>query len=973
MAIKFESFRGTGGGAVTGGLVYKGSYDAATNSPVLTSAKKGDFYIVSVAGTLAGVTLNVGDHIVFNQDASSPITSAMFDVIDNTDAVASVNGQTGVVSLGASDVNALAIASNLSDLNNAGTARTNLGLGTSATLDTGTSNGNVVVLDATGLPAVDGSQLTGITATDNTKLAIANNLSDLNNATTARTNLGLGTSATLDTGTSNGNVVVLDATGLPAVDGSQLTNVTGTDSTKLAIANNLSDLNNVATARTNLGLGTSATLDTGTSNGNVVVLDATGLPAVDGSQLTGVTGTDSTKLAIASNLSDLNNVSTARTNLGLGTSATLDTGTSNGNVVVLDATGLPAVDGSQLTGVTSTDNTKLAIANNLSDLNNATTARTNLGLGTSSTLDVGTGANNVVQLDGTSKLPAVDGSQLTNISPTGALLITNNLSDLNSASTARTNLGLGTSATLDTGTSNGNVVVLDATGLPAVDGSQLTGVTGTDNTKLAIASNLSDLNNVATARTNLGLGTSSTLDVGTSANNVVQLDGSSRLPAVDGSQLTNLPSGAGETLQQVTDNGATTTTNISVAQVTMGGDLLADGDQTHTIGSETNRFVTTHGDLNGAVRFKAKANVALSKGDVVYIAGVSGGVPTVEKAQANSASTMPAFGVCYAAASLNAEVQIVTFGNLEGINTGSFAVGDTLFVSETTAGALANSAPAGESNLIQNIGRVVKVDGTGNSGIYKIGGAGRTNATPNLDSNKIFLGNGSNQAVSTALSAINLSSFNDDLAINIVDDTTPQLGGDLDVNGQDIVSVSNGAIELAPDGTGKVTIKGNATGGSGQIVLNCEQNSHGITLKGPPHSAAASYTLTFPNTDGTADQVLKTDGSGNLDWVDQASGGGGFTYTAITSASSPVTGAASTYYSADTSGGAITINLPALSGVTAGTEIRVKLKTAGNNLILSPDGTEQVDLGGAGTDYTLTVQNQAVTLVSDGSSNWEVI
>ena len=42
-------------------------------------------------------------------------------------------------------------------------------------------------------------------------------------------------------------------------------------------------------------------------------------------------------------------------------------------------------------------------------------------------------------------------------------------------------------------------------------------------------------------RTTLGLGTSATLDVGTSANNVVQLNGSSQLPAVDGSQLTNLP------------------------------------------------------------------------------------------------------------------------------------------------------------------------------------------------------------------------------------------------------------------------------------------------------------------------------------------------------------------------------------------------------------------------------------------------
>jgi hypothetical protein len=101
---------------------------------------------------------------------------------------------------------------------------------------------------------------------------------------------------------------------------------------------------------------------------------------------------------------------------------------------------------------------------------------------------------------------------------------------------------------------------------------------------------------------------------------------------------------------------------------------------------------------------------------------------------------------------------------------------------------------------------------------------------------------------------------------DVVSDTTPQLGGNLDVNGKDIVSVSNGDIELAPDGTGVVVFKGDATKGSGQFKLNCEQNSHGITIKGPPHSAAASYTLVLPNDDGTSNQVLTTDGSGNLSW-----------------------------------------------------------------------------------------------------------
>ena len=170
---------------------------------------------------------------------------------------------------------------------------------------------------------------------------------------------------------------------------------------------------------------------------------------------------------------------------------------------------------------------------------------------------------------------------------------------------------------------------------------------------------------------------------------------------------------------------------------------------------------------------------------------------------------------------------------------------------------------------------------------------------------------------------------------NIVEDTTPQLGGTLDLNGNNIsggdnveivlgdgpdlkfyhdgthsyiedsgtgslkfkaslyafsisnqnilrlsttaidlyrplTTLSNGDIDLDPDGTGVVVFKGNATKGSGQFKLNCEQNSHGITIKGPPHSAAASYTLTLPNTDGNANEVLKTDGSGALDWVNTA-------------------------------------------------------------------------------------------------------
>ena len=68
-----------------------------------------------------------------------------------------------------------------------------------------------------------------------------------------------------------------------------------------------------------------------------------------------------------------------------------------------------------------------------------------------------------------------------------------------------------------------------------------------------------------------------------------------------------------------------------------------------------------------------------------------------------------------------------------------------------------------------------------------------------------------------------------------------------------------------------VIVKGDGTNGSGELTLNCENNSHGIKIKGPPHSAAASYTLTLPNNTGTNGQALTTNGSGVLSFADIAS------------------------------------------------------------------------------------------------------
>ena len=200
-----------------------------------------------------------------------------------------------------------------------------------------------------------------------------------------------------------------------------------------------------------------------------------------------------------------------------------------------------------------------------------------------------------------------------------------------------------------------------------------------------------------------------------------------------------------------------------------------------------------------------------------------------------------------------------------------------------------------------------------------------------------------------------------DFLANVSEDSSPQLGGDLDLNGSDIVTTGNADLDLAPNGTGVVVIRGNDN--SGALKLNCENNSHGVTIQAPPHSAGATYTLTLPNNDGNPNQVLETDGSGGLSWVDQSGGGGGgVTYSAITA--DPANAQAGYHYSCT---GTFTITL-ATSGYSAGDEIRVK--NMGTGTITIDPQTTTID--GSTTDYTLDVQYSSITLVSTGT-NWEII
>tara|TARA_B100000900_G_scaffold384599_1_gene373545 strand:- start:3 stop:875 length:873 start_codon:yes stop_codon:yes gene_type:complete len=65
-------------------------------------------------------------------------------------------------------------------------------------------------------------------------------------------------------------------------------------------------------------------------------------------------------------------------------------------------------------------------------------------------------------------------------------------------------------------------------------------------------------------------------------------------------------------------------------------------------------------------------------------------------------------------------------------------------------------------------------------------------------------------------------------------------------------------------------IKGDGSSADAKLTLNCSQNSHGVSIQAPPHSAGQSYVLILPQNTGTNGQVLATNGSNTnqLSWID---------------------------------------------------------------------------------------------------------
>ena len=387
--------------ALVGGVTYQGTFDASSPAD-LSNASKGDLYIISVAGTYQGQTWAVGDHLLINADMGGTLDPAKIDKVDNTDAVTSVAGRTGAVTLSTADISGLATVASTgaySDLtgaptnvssftNDAGylTDITGEAIGDLSDVDvTGVSNNDVLVYNSTSgnweagtspAPSIALNDLTDVTITGaatgevlrydganwvDAQLAY----SDLSGTPTLATVATTGAYSDLSGTPTNVSTFTNDAGYLTDITGENLGDLSDVDVTGVSngdvIAYNSTSGNWEATAQSGapaasetvagiLEIATNAEATAGVAVNKALV--PSNISSITTAQLDNSAGT---MLEAANNLSDLNDAGIARTNLSLGTAAVEDTGTSTGNLVKLidvsGSPGFPAVDGSNLTNL----------------------------------------------------------------------------------------------------------------------------------------------------------------------------------------------------------------------------------------------------------------------------------------------------------------------------------------------------------------------------------------------------------------------------------------------------------------------------------------------------------------------------------------------------------------------------------------------------------------------------------------------
>tara|TARA_B100000401_G_scaffold250697_1_gene170252 strand:+ start:826 stop:3231 length:2406 start_codon:yes stop_codon:yes gene_type:complete len=274
------------------------------------------------------------------------------------------------------------------------------------------------------------------------------------------------------------------------------------------------------------------------------------------------------------------------------------------------------------------------------------------------------------------------------------------------------------------------------------------------------------------------------------------------------------------------------------------GSALSDGD----LWFDTSANVMKVYDL-GNTQYDAVTSIGDFKLLTVVPDGATSGSPTFD---GNIVSYDLRDGSNAAAITSVGQLIVSLNGVIQKPNSGSYSASNEGFYLEGTDGIKFCTAPPSGSNLFVTL----------------IGSATAI-GTPN--DNTVTEAKLTSDAVSEAKLKVSNSPVNGYFLSAQSGDTggltwTNALGTNLDVKTHKVTtSTTNGNVQIEPNGTGVVEIRG-AGGADGTLQLNCSAQSHGVKIKSPAHGAAATYTLTLPINIQNG-YLLTTDANGQTSWT----------------------------------------------------------------------------------------------------------
>ena len=352
------------------------------------------------------------------------------------------------------------------------------------------------------------------------------------------------------------------------------------------------------------------------------------------------------------------------------------------------------------------------------------------------------------------------------------------------------------------------------------------------------------------------------------------------------------------------------------------GDISITPNGTGSVIIDGNEFPQTQGaagevltaDGSGLVEWKLNQtlsvqvynadSVTINKGEPVYVFSSTGTNISVKRAlNTSDATSAQTLGLANENISAGATGIVICQGLLKNVDTSAYTAGDGLYLG-ATAGSKTTTKPYAPNHIVY-LGFVETVNAS--SGRIYV----RTQNGYELD--EIHDADiGHTQALAANQYLRYTGSLWQNSALDISHDTTPQLGGNLDVNGNAIVSVSNGNIRIEPNGTGDIQL----TPATGDVIID---------------------GTTWPADAPSNGEVLTADGTGGSYWSTPSGG-----LANVVEDTTPQLGG-----NLDVNGNSI-------------------VSTSNGNITLAPNGSGKVIINGTlQVDGTTTTINSTVTTVDD--------